>query len=57
MYEVTSKLGQSCHTLERTNIYECLYKNIKNQDDVKLLNKFIIEYYERDSNNLVREND
>jgi len=49
--EVTSKLAGSCHTLDRTNIYECLYRNLKSEEDVALLNKFIIEHYEREANN------
>jgi hypothetical protein len=58
LQQVTSKYAAECHTAERMNIYECLMKNAKNNsEDEGILNAFIVEHYEREANNLVKEND
>eukprot|EP00347_Sterkiella_histriomuscorum_P010317 403376771 len=55
--QVTERFAHSCHTNDRANIYECLYPNIESEDDVSLLNDFIIEHYEREHSALIRDND
>jgi hypothetical protein len=55
--KVTEKLAHNCHTLERQNIYECLSRNIKSEEDSKLLQSFVIEKYEREQNSDIRDND
>lgn len=68
LFQVTSKFGMTCHTKDRHSIYDCFMKVIleefqqtqdeqKHKEDTALLNKFIIEYYEREENNNVRDND
>ena len=62
MRRVTEKFGQECHTTDRLNIYECLTNKrarheIRSEEDLKLLNDFIVEHFERTANNQVREND
>ena len=56
MRRVTEKFGQECHTTDRLNIYECLTNKrarheIRSEDDLKLLNDFIVEHLERTANN------
>jgi hypothetical protein len=52
---VTEKFASHCHTSDRFNIYECLTST--NVTDEKLLNEFIVEHFEREANNQVRQND
>ena len=56
MRKVTEKYGQECHTTDRLNIYECLSniratRLIRSEEDLKLLNEFIVEHFERTANN------
>lgn len=54
--QVTQRLSTHCHTTDRLNIYECLVPAAQ-PEDMPLLNAFIVEHFERLSNNQVREND
>lgn len=55
---VTEKLASHCHTTDRVNIYECLTStNVTDENDKQLLNEFIVEHFEREANNQVRQND
>ena len=47
----------SCHTLDRLDIYECLLLNIESEQDLELLNRFIIAFFEREHSNEIRGND
>ena len=55
--EVARRIGQaSCHTLDRFDVYKCLMLHVKTDDDVALLDKFIIAKYEREQNQNIRKN-
>jgi len=55
--KVTKRFSSECHTQHRLNIYECLTPNVESEEDIDLLNQFIIEHYEREENNHIRDND
>jgi hypothetical protein len=51
--QVTSKFGGHCHTKDRFNLYDCLTsplarENIESEEDLALLNKFIVQHFERE---------
>ncbi|TNV78504.1 hypothetical protein FGO68_gene3615 [Halteria grandinella] len=55
--DVTERFSQSCHTSDRANIYECLLPEAQKLGETGVLNEFIIQHFERISNNQVRDND
>ncbi|CDW74703.1 UNKNOWN [Stylonychia lemnae] len=53
--ETISRLGMNCHTLNRFKIYECLQQNIRNEDDMELLRKYTVLYFQREMNSKIRD--
>jgi hypothetical protein len=57
LYDITTRFASNCHTKERFATESCYLQNAQSASDMEMIHTLIVQRYERDYNQMVRNND